>query len=264
MSDLLVETRDGVTTLTFNRPEARNALSLEMRAALRDALHDAEMDPSVRCVLLRGSGGHFMAGGDVKSMAEALKQSPEAIRKQFLLRIHDLHPIMFSMRRMPKPIVASVEGAAAGAGVSIALACDLAIASEDAFFTLAYVNLGTSPDGSASFHLPRTVGIKKAMEIALLGDRFDAATAERMGLINFVVPSGDLASETEKLVRRLASGPTHAYGNTKRLLYRSLENAFEAQLQMEAEMFADCAARQDYREGVTAFVEKRKPVFTGT
>jgi 2-(1,2-epoxy-1,2-dihydrophenyl)acetyl-CoA isomerase len=170
---------------------------------------------------------------------------------------------MFTMRRMPKPIVASVAGAAAGAGVSMALACDLVIAADSAFFTLAYVHIGTSPDGSASFNLPRAVGIKKAMEIALLGDRFDAQTARDIGMINFVVPEADLQAETAKLARRLAQGPTHVYGNTKRLLYRSLENEWESQLQLEGETFADCAARADFREGVTAFAEKRKPNFTG-
>jgi 2-(1,2-epoxy-1,2-dihydrophenyl)acetyl-CoA isomerase len=174
-----------------------------------------------------------------------------------------MHPIMFTMRRMPKPILASVAGAAAGAGVSMALACDLVIAADSAFFTLAYVHIGTSPDGSASFNLPRAIGIKKAMEMALLGDRFDAKTALDMGMINFVVPHAELEAETGKLAARLAQGPTHVYGNTKRLLYRSLENAWESQLQLEGETFADCAARADFREGVTAFAEKRKAKFTG-
>ena len=196
-------------------------------------------------------------------MGESIKQSPEAIRKEFILRIHDLHPIMFVMRRMPKPIIASCKGAAAGAGVSIALACDLVIASEDAFFTLAYCKIGTSPDGSSSFHLPRAVGIKKAMEMALLGDRISAQAAQDMGMINFVVASDQLEAETEKLATRLAKGPTHVYGNTKALFYRSLESEFESQLQAEAEYFADCASRADFREGVTAFIEKRDPVFTG-
>ena len=180
-----------------------------------------------------------------------------------MLRIHELHPIMFAMRRMPKPIIASCTGAAAGAGVSMALACDLVIAAEDAFFTLAYCKIGTSPDGSSSFHLPRAVGIKRAMEIALLGDRFSAQTAKDIGMINFVVPNNQLESETQKLATRLAAGPTHVYGNTKALFYRSLESEFESQLQAEAEYFSDCASRPDFKEGVTAFIEKREPRFTG-
>lgn len=254
---------DGIATLTMNRPEARNALSMEMRAQLIEVLHDIEHDDAVRCVVLKGAGEHFMAGGDVKGMSESIKKDPAEVRKEFMLRIHDLHPIMFAMRRMPKPIIASCRGASAGAGVSMALACDLVIAADDAFFTLAYCKIGTSPDGSSSFHLPRAVGIKKAMEIALLGDRFDAQEAKAIGMINFVVPSVDLDSETASLAQRLAAGPTHVYGNTKALFYRSLESEFESQLQAEAEYFADCASRADFREGVTAFVEKRSPLFTG-
>ncbi|MFT4582862.1 MAG: 2-(1,2-epoxy-1,2-dihydrophenyl)acetyl-CoA isomerase [Gammaproteobacteria bacterium] len=263
MADLLFEKKNNIATLTFNRPEARNALSVEMRSSLRDVLAEIEYDDDVRCVVLRGSGEHFMAGGDVKRMVEFVDKPAAEIRASFTQRIHDLHPIMFTMRRMPKPIIASVAGAAAGAGVSMSLASDLVIAADSAFFTLAYVHIGTTPDGSASFNLPRAVGIKKAMEIAMLGDRYDAQTAKDIGMINFVVPQADLEAETDKLATRLASGPTHVYGNTKRLLYRSLENEWESQLQLEGETFADCAARADFREGVTAFAEKRKAKFTG-
>ena len=264
MSDLEIKHHNGIATLTMNRPEARNALSLEMREELIQALHDVEHDPGVRCVVLNGAGEHFMAGGDVKGMGQSINKPRAEIKKEFLLRIHDLHPIMFSMRRMPKPIIASCRGASAGAGVSIALACDLVIASEDAFFTLAYCKIGTSQDGSSSFHLPRAVGIKKAMEIALLGDRFTAEEAKNIGMINFVVPTENLTQETETLATRLAKGPTHVYGNTKALFYRSLESEFESQLQAEAAAFADCASRDDFQEGVTAFIEKRTAKFNGT
>ena len=195
MADLEVIRDGSIVTLVANRPEARNALSMEMRTLLRDALHDIEHDDSVRCVVLKGAGKHFLAGGDVKGMVDAIKLPPDEIRKSFVLRIHDLHPIMFAMRRMRKPIIASVQGAAAGAGVSLAAACDLIIADEDAFFTLAYCKIGTSPDGSSSFHIPRAIGIKKAMEMALLGDRYTAQQAADMGLINFVAPKGKLEEE---------------------------------------------------------------------
>jgi 2-(1,2-epoxy-1,2-dihydrophenyl)acetyl-CoA isomerase len=147
--------------------------------------------------------------------------------------------------------------------VSVALCCDLVMASDDAFFTLAYCNIGTSPDGSSTYQLPRTLGIKRAMEMTLLGDRVDAHTAKDWGLVNWVVPAAELEAETGKLAARLAQGPTRAYGNAKRLLYRSIETDFEAQLQAEGEMFADCASGPDFREGVMAFVEKRKPEFSG-
>ncbi|MGO8866659.1 MAG: enoyl-CoA hydratase-related protein, partial [Alphaproteobacteria bacterium] len=142
-------------------------------------------------------------------------------------------------------------------------ACDLAIAADDAFFTLAYSLIGTSPDGSGTYHLPRIVGMKKAAEIALLAERFDAATALALGIVNKVVPVDRLEGETEALAARLAAGPTHAYGNTKRLLGRALSSTLEAQLQAEAESFADCTASEDFVEGVRAFVEKRKPRFGG-
>lgn len=264
MPDLVVDIKDSIATVTFNRPKARNALSTEMRASLVENLHELEENDDIRCVVMRGEGDHFMAGGDVKRMSKLVQQPPETLRNHFIQHIHALHPIMFAMRRMPKPVVASVAGAAAGAGVSMALACDLIIAAEDAFFTLAYCHIGTSPDGSSSFYLPRMVGLKKAMEIALLGDNFSATKAREMGMVNFVVPPDQLEPETRKLSERLAIGPTHVYGNTKRLLNRSLENEFESQLQMEAECFADCATRNDFKEGVTAFVEKRRPKFTGT
>ncbi len=264
MADLEVSVAGGVATVTMNRPEARNALSMDMRAQMDDEFHRLEFDQSIRCIVLEGAGDHFMAGGDVKNMHEYLGSHDAAeTQAYFLRRIHALHTIMFSMRRMPKPIVAKVKGAAAGAGVSLAAACDLVIAEESAFFTLAYCNIGTTPDGSSSFHLPRAIGIKRTLEMTLLGDRYTAQQMSEMGLVNFVVPDDDLDSECDKLATRLANGPTHVFGQGKRLMYRSLENEFESQLQLEAECFADCAKRGDYREGVAAFVEKRKPVFTG-
>jgi 2-(1,2-epoxy-1,2-dihydrophenyl)acetyl-CoA isomerase len=264
MPDLLIDYADGVATLTMNRPEARNALSSEMRSALDDAFHRFEKDETVRCVVLRGAGEHFMAGGDVKGFGTILAdEDPSGLRDLFLHRVHELHTLMFAMRRLPKPIIASVRGAAAGAGVSFAAACDLIIAAEDAFFTLAYCHIGTSPDGGSTYALPRALGTKKAMEMALLGDRIDAQSMARAGLVNFVVPTGELEAETAALARRLAAGPTRAYGNAKRLIYASSENQLERQLQMEAEAFADCASSDDFREGVTAFVEKRRAVFRG-
>ena len=264
MAHLDVTTEGAIATLTMNRPEARNAFSMEMRALLKEHLHAIELDDAIRCVVLRGAGAHFMAGGDVKQMIDEIQGTPAESRNRFLERIHNLHPIMFAMRRMPKPIIASVQGAAAGAGVSMALACDLVIASQDAFFTLAYCHIGTTPDGSSTYFLPRALGLKHAMEMTLLGDRVSAERAYEMGLVNRVVAAEDLAAETHRLAERLANGPTYVYGRAKQLLYQSNETHFESQLQAEGEAFADCAARNDFREGVTAFIEKRKARFTGT
>ena len=265
MADHLLTEIDGpIAYATFNREAVRNALSLEMRKQMKAFLDEIEHDDGVRCVVFRGAGDHFMAGGDVKSFAEIVKTvGGEQRRRDFEARIHDLHPMIFQLQRLNKPVIASVQGGCAGFGVSFILACDLAIAADSAFFTLAYVHIGTSPDGSGTYFLPRTVGRKKAMEIAMLGDRFDAVTAEGLGLINRVVPAADLAAETEKLAVRLANGPTRALANTKALINASLGNALETQLSMEADRFSDCAASEDWVEGVTAFAEKRRPQFRG-
>ena len=188
-SDLIVSVENRVGYLTLNRPEVRNALSEDIVTGMRDQLVAWERDAAVRAVVLRGAGEHFQSGGDVKRMATVAGLPPAERRAMFEQRIHNLHPVMYLMRRLRKPIIASVQGAAAGAGMSLMMACDLVIAAEGAFFTLAYIHIGTSPDGGSTYFLPRTVGMKKAMEIALLGERFDARTAQQWGLVNFVVPA---------------------------------------------------------------------------
>jgi 2-(1,2-epoxy-1,2-dihydrophenyl)acetyl-CoA isomerase len=259
---VLTEAADGVLTITLNRPQALNALDHDLTVALRDAVLAAEVDPSVRCLVLRG-GRHFMAGGDLRWFAERIVGRPAAtVRVDCERFIHEVHALIVSLRRMPKPTVASVSGAAAGFGLSLMMACDLAIAADDAYFTLAYTLIGTSPDGGSTFALPRLVGTRKALEIALLGDRFDAAEAARLGLVNRVVPAAALAEETGKLAARLAAGPTAVYGRTKQLIGASLGNSLETQLQREAEAFAQCATEPDFAEGVGAFLDKRKPRWT--
>ena len=260
---VLLEVDGGIATVTLNRPQALNALSDDMIAALVAVMARVEDDPAVRCVVLRGAGDHFMAGGDIKGFHGRLTETPAARSAHFRDKIHSLHPAIVSMRRMPKPVIASLRGAAAGFGLSLALATDLAIAAEDAYFTLAYCLIGTSPDGGSSYHLPRLVGLRKAMEIALLGERFNAEAAHALGLVNWVVAGAELEAETAKLAGRLASGPGHALGETKALLNASFDNALPAQLALEAESFARCAATQDFAEGVTAFLEKRPAAFQG-
>jgi 2-(1,2-epoxy-1,2-dihydrophenyl)acetyl-CoA isomerase len=260
---VLVARDGGVATITLNRPQALNALDQELTLALRDAVFTVEHDEGIRCVVLRG-GEHFMAGGDLKrfkTLAEG--RSAAENRIQFEGFVREVHAVILSLRRMPKPVIAGVRGAVAGVGMSLMMAADLALAADSAYFTLAYTLIGVSPDGGSTFALPRIVGQKKAMEIALLGERFDAASAERLGLVNRVVPSSTLDSETAKLAARLAAGPTAVYARTKALLNGSLNASLESQLQREAEAFAQSTSEPDFQEGLAAFVEKRKPHFKG-
>ncbi len=261
---VLLTVEGAVATLTLNRPAALNALDEPMIDALHAALIAVERDDAIRCLVLRGAGDSFMAGGDVKTFLRTVGALPPDERHAtFELTIGRVHASIESLRRMAKPVVAAVQGACAGFGVSLMLAADLALAADDAVFTLAFCHIGTSPDGGSTYHLPRAVGLKRAMEIALLGDRFGAQEAARIGLINRAVPAADLAAETARLAGRLARGPTAAYGRTKRLLGSALDRDLAAQLSAECAEFVASTLTDDFREGVTAFVEKRPPVFRG-
>jgi len=260
---LLVEVADGIGTITFNRPAVLNALSAEMTDLLIEATARFERDPAVRCVVIRGAGEHFMAGGDIKGFHKSLSEDREGHVARLEMRVVRIHQTIYQLRRMAKPVLASIQGAAAGFGLSLILASDLAIAGDDAFFTLAYRHIGLSADGGASYFLPRIVGERRALEIALLGERFTAATAREIGILNWVVPRAQLAAETAKLARKLADGPTVALGRAKQLIRASLENSWDEQSHREAEGLAVAAATEDHVEGVKAFVEKRQPVFKG-
>ena len=265
MTDHLLTEIDGpVAYATFNRPDVRNALSMEMRQRMAEFLTEIEHDDNVRCMVLRGTGDHFMAGGDVKSFAEIVKTTTGAERRaMFEARIHDLHPMIFAMRRLRKPIIGSVQGGCAGAGLSFLLACDMAVAADSAFFTLAYCHIGVSPDGSSTYTLPRTVGLKRSFEMAYLGERFGAEEAKAMGLVNRVVPEDAFETAVDGLARCLAAGPTRAYANAKALLNASAHRSLGEQLAAEAAAFADCGAGEDFAEGIAAFLEKRTPSFRG-
>lgn len=250
---------EGVATITLNRPQVMNALDAGMIKELRVVCEQARDDKAVRAIVLCGNGPAFLAGGDVALFHANLPKLPEMV----LSLAGELHHAIVALREAAKPVLASVHGAVAGAGVSLLAAADLAIAAAETKFTLAYSKIATSPDGGSSYFLPRMVGTRKALELMMLSDTFDAATALDLGLVNWVVPAAELAAATDKIARRLVAGPTVAYGETKALVNRTFERPLTAQLEAEAHAFARCAGTGDLAEGVTAFVEKRKPVFKG-
>jgi 2-(1,2-epoxy-1,2-dihydrophenyl)acetyl-CoA isomerase len=256
---ILLGVDGGIATLTFNRPQVMNAMDADMMIELRAAAELIERDPAVRVVVLRGEGNAFIAGGDVGLFARRLADLSELIVRWG----REMHFAVQALRRMDKPVLASVHGATAGAGFSILCAADLAVAADTAKFSLAYTNIGASPDGGSTFFLPRLVGYKKAMELILLPDLFDAKTAQQHGLINWVVPEAQLAEETLRVAQRLARGPTRAYAEAKRLVNASLGRSMETQMEEELFAFSRCARTKDLAEGVTAFVAKRKPAFRG-
>ncbi|MBK7972426.1 MAG: enoyl-CoA hydratase [Deltaproteobacteria bacterium] len=258
---LLCAIEDGVARVTLNRPERMNALSPEMVEGMNEVFPRLEQDPAVRVVVITGAGDHFLAGGDVKGFHERLSLTSAERRILFEGIVHRLHPAVICLRRMPKPVLASVRGACVGFGMSLMMACDLAVAAEGSFFMMGYCNIGASPDGGGTYALPRIVGVRKAMELALLGDRIEPSEALRLGLVNRLVPDAELVDATAKLARKLVRGPTAAYGRTKQLLNESLDRPLAAQLAAEAVGIAECAAGPEFAEGVTAFVEKRRASF---
>ena len=261
MAAVIYDVEGNIATLTLNRPEALNALNLEMIADLQAASSRAAFDPDVRAVIVRGAGEHFMAGGDLKWFRQQLDLPPQERQPRFEEVIAAVHSSVLTLKGMNKPVIAAVQGAAAGFGLSLMLAADLVLAADNAYFTLAYCHIALSPDGGATWSLPRQVGLKQAMEIALLGDRFDATRARELGLINRIVPLAELSAETLKLAQRLAAGPTEALGRTKALINQSLDNSLPVQLLAEQRAFAACGAHADFSEGLAAFFEKRKGQF---
>ena len=248
-----------VATIAFNRPALLNALDEEMILGFRAHCEALLDDAGVRCVVLRGEGAAFLAGGDVGMFAHRLEELPAAS----LRLAREMHFGVLALRRMPKPVLASVHGAVAGAGLSLMMACDLAIAADDTRFSAAYSRIGASPDGGGTFFLARQLGTRKALELALLSEPIDAAGALALGLVNRVVPAAVLRAQTQALARRLAAGPTLAYAETKRLIDAAVDNSLEQQLEAEAQAFSRCARSDDLREGVRAFIEKREAVFHG-
>ena len=255
-----LQRRDGVATIALDRPDAMNAVDAKLGADLLEALETAAADGAVRAVVLTGKGRAFCSGADLKA---GFDPGPDgrpdvgaALRERF-------HPIIRAIRGMPKPVVAKVNGAAAGIGCSFALACDLIVASEKAYFLLAFVNIGLVPDGGSSFLIPERIGFARAAEMALLGERIPAATALEWGLINRVVGHEALTAEVDALAARLAAGPTRSYAGAKRQLNAWQFARMAAQLELEATVQQEMVGSSDFAEGVSAFVEKRPPRFEG-
>lgn len=257
MDNCLLTERDGaVVTLTFNRPDALNALDVPMAQAYLAAMRAIAADPGVRAVVLQGAGRAFIAGGDLAVLRANPSQGARAL-------LTPLNEAIVLMQQINAPIIAQVHGASAGGGMSLMLMCDFILAAEGTKFNLAYINLGTSCDLGGSWALPRLVGLRYALEIALLGENLTSEDALRLGLVNRVLPAAELAGATQALAQRLASGPTQAYGRMRRLMRAGGHTDLATQLEAEALSFDACAQTADLREGLEAFFERRKPVFTG-
>ncbi|MFG1463097.1 enoyl-CoA hydratase-related protein [Xanthobacter sp. DSM 24535] len=256
---ILLSVTDGIARLRFNRPQVLNALNEEMIVAFRDAARTIAADDTVRAVVLSGEGRAFLAGGDVGRFHAAGVTAPDVVSDLIV----PFHEAITLLNGLAPPVIASVKGAVAGGGLSVAMAADLVIAADDTRFTMAYSRIGTSTDGSASWSLPRVVGLRKALELALLSDVIDAPEALRIGLINKVVPLAELESQTDALAARLAAGPTLALGRIKALMRGAFDNTLAAQLDAERAAFIACASTRDFAEGAAAFVEKRPAIFVG-
>lgn len=265
MSDeVVLDMHDGIARLKLNRPKMLNALDGNLGNLLIKHSSALRSNGEVRCIILEGTGDNFCAGGDITMFKSMLDLHPAERQHHYQLFLSQLHLAILNFMRTPAPLIARVQGAAAGFGLSLVLAADLAVAADNAKFTLAYSQIGLSPDGSSTYFLPRIVGLKKAKELAFFGDRFDAAEALRLGILNQVVPLSDLDSVVDELAQRVSRGATQALGRTKFLLDQSLHNDAVTQLEAETEAFAAGTASDDFLEGVNSFLEKRAPSFRGS
>src|SRR5436190_4769826 len=262
MNDTVLLVRDGpVATLTLNRPSALNALDDAMVDALIARTAEIAADDALRVVVVQGAGKHFMAGGDIRTFATHLDEAAATRRDGFRRMVERLHAAIECLHRMPHPVIGRVQGAVAGFGLSLMNACDLVVAAQDAYFASAYRHIALTPDGGGSWSLPRLVGLRKAMEIFLLSERFGAADALALGIVNKVVPLAELDTATAAIARSIAGGPVQAMRRTKRLVRESLARTLSEQLQAEAVSFSECSATPDFIEGITAFLAKRAPQF---
>ena len=255
------EQTGGVGRLTLNRPETLNAWTPQLGIELRTIIERDAADEAVRAVLITGAGRGFSSGADLKA---GFDPAPDDGMPDVYKELHDVyHPAIAGLRRLEKPVVAAVNGPAVGIGCSLALACDLIMAAESAYFGLAFVNIGLMPDGGSTAFVPPAVGRARAFQMALLGERIRAPQALEWGLVNWVHPDDRRMPEAEALVERLAAGPTRSYAASKRALNRFIYGDLDAQLDLEAELQHALGRTKDFIEGTAAFVEKRAPAFTG-
>jgi len=256
---LLLERRDQVATLTLNRPDAYNALSLALGREIFQAVLEVDDDPDVRCVVITGRGKAFCAGGDVKDFADNLGRIGALVKELTTY----LHGAVSRLARSDKPVIMAVNGVAAGGGLSFALAGDIVVAAESARFTMAYSKIAATPDGSSSYFLPRLVGLRRAMELYFTNRVLSAREAVEWGLVTRVVPDAELASAVQALALELAQGPTRAFGGAKRLFHQSTWESLETQMELEAQAIAASGRTEDFRAGVAAFAAKQVPAFRG-
>jgi 2-(1,2-epoxy-1,2-dihydrophenyl)acetyl-CoA isomerase len=259
MSDsILLQVYNGVATITLNRPQVFNSFNKKMAFAMQDALDACAVNTEVRAVLITGNGKAFCAGQDIQEIA-----NPD-LNPGFKAILEDhYNPIVLKIRNLEKPVVAAVNGVAAGAGANIALCCDVVIATESAAFIQAFSKIGLIPDSAGTFFLPRLIGLGKASAAMMLADKITATQADQMGMIYKVVPDDTFIEIAQQIARNLAALPTVALANTKKALNQSFYNTVEQQLALESKLQIESAATADYAEGVAAFIEKRTPVFKG-
>jgi 2-(1,2-epoxy-1,2-dihydrophenyl)acetyl-CoA isomerase len=256
-SNLLFELKDNVAHITLNRPDAFNAMNRELCQELMHATLRCDEDPTVRAVVISGAGRTFSGGGDLKTFAAQGDKLPTYVKEVTTY----LHAAISRLIRMDAPVIAAVHGSAAGGGFSLACACDIVIAAQSAKFTMAYTRAGLTPDGSSTYFLPRVVGFRKAMELALTNAVLTAEEGMVWGLVTRVVPDANLMNEAYKIATDLAAGSKPALGATKRLLHSGFVETLETQMELESRAIADAARGADSREGIAAFIEKRTPNF---
>jgi 2-(1,2-epoxy-1,2-dihydrophenyl)acetyl-CoA isomerase len=262
--DIVIHQESGITSITLNRPQVKNALTFAMCRELIALFRGLREDAATRVVLLRGSGSDFSSGADLNDVSTILDGEPKARSEAAMHQVHELSlPLFLAMGAVPQPVVSSVRGYAVGAGMQMALMSDMVIAAESAKFVLPQVRLGHNVDHGESWALPRKVGMGRAMQLMALGDSVNGRDAERFGIANWVVDDGALEQKTEEVVNRLASSPTVAIREMKKLLRDAPQRSLQEQLEAEARALGVCAATEDFAEAIGAFLAKRKPTFKG-